>query len=282
MSDPARTTGILKLAAVVAVSVYVTGLAVVTLHLARYGIGGMGLFHADYLLAGTIATVPLVVVAFLVAVVVALLQRQLAARAAGGIPRASGSFVKRRDVVVGVLGATIGMLATARYLVSFVGSRFGEDVTAPLELGELTVIGLVVLGFVAALSWGVGLARYARTDDPGDRPYRVLGVGLTAIALLGYIGYFTSAVYPRLPAAAGGGAPTAVHLLMTEESTPGAVGAALRGVPAGPVCRHRLLFTGPATYVIVDPRDSTNGIAVSRGLVAAVRTVTGRVEPCAR
>lgn len=282
MSDTARAAGILRIAAAVAGGLYLVGLAVVSLHLARYGIGGIGLFQTEYLLAGVMATVPLVLVAFLVAVVVALLQRQLAARTPGGIPRASGSFVKRRDVVVGVLGATIGMLATARFFVTFVGQRFAEDVTTPLSVGELMVIGLVVLGFVAALAWGVGLARYARTDEPADLPYRVLGIGLTVVALLGYIGYFTDSVYPRIPAAAGGGAPTAVHLLMTSDSTPGALGAALRGVPAGPVCRHRLLFAGEEAYVIVDPRDSTNGIAVARDLVAAVRTVTGRVEPCAR
>ncbi len=281
MSDSARAKGILIVVAAVAAGVYVMGVAVVSLHLARYGVGGMGLFQAEYLLAGVMAMVPLVVVAFLVAVVVALLQRQLV-RVPGGIPRASGSFVKRRDVVVGVLGATIGMLATARFFATFVGTRFAEDVTAPLSVAELTVIGLVVLGFVAALAWGVGLARYARTDDPGDLPYRILGIGLAVVALLGYVGYFTDSVYPRIPAAAGGGAPTAVHLLMTSDSAPGALGSALRGVPAGLVCRHRLLFAGEEAYVIVDPRDSTNGIAVARDLVAAVRTVTGRVEPCAR
>jgi hypothetical protein len=282
VSDSTRVKGTLIVVAGVAAGVYLMGVAVVSLHLARYGVGGMGLFQAEYLLAGVMATVPLVIVAFLVAVVVALLQRQMAARVPGGVPRASGSFVKRRDVVVGVLGATIGMLATARFFATFVGHRFAEDVTAPLSVGELTVIGFVVLGFVAALAWGVGLARYARTDDPGDLPYRILGIGLTVVALLGYIGYFTDSLYPRIPAAAGGGAPTAVHLLMTSDSTPGALGSALRGVPAGPVCRHRLLFAGEEAYVIVDPRDSTNGIAVARDLVAAVRTVTGRVEPCAR
>ena len=41
------------------------------------------------------------------------------------ITGASGSFVKRRDMVVGVLSATIGMLGIARFLLAFLGDLDG-------------------------------------------------------------------------------------------------------------------------------------------------------------
>lgn len=282
MSDSARPQGLVKIVVAAVAAVYAIGLTVVTLHLAKYGVADMGLLQAQYILAGVMALIPLVAVAFLIGVAVALVQHQLAGRTPGGLPRASGSFVKRRDMVVGVLGATIGILAIARFFLAFVSDRFSEDVTTPLGLGELLVIALTVLGFVAAIAWGVGIARYARTDQPADLPYRVLGWSLALAGAIGYVGYFTNSVFPRVPAAAGGGAPTAVHLVMRSDSAPGTLAAAMRGLPQDAACRHKLLFATEEAYIIIDPRDSTNGIEIARELVAAVRTVTGRVEPCAR
>jgi hypothetical protein len=264
-----------------ACAVYVTGLAVVTLHLARYGVAHIGLAQTQFVLAGVMALVPIVGVSFIVAVVVALLQHEMAGKAPAGVPRASGSFVKRRDMVVGVLSATIGILAIARFLLGFMSDRISEDITTPLSFGEVMVIGLATLGFVTAIALGAGIARYARTDQPGDTPYRVLGWSLAMAAVIGYIGYFTNDVFPRVPAAAGGGAPTAVHIVMKSDSEPVGLAAAMRGLPQDAACRHRLLFTTRDAFIIVDPRDSTNGIEISRDQVAAVRTVTGRVEPCA-
>ena len=125
-------------------------------------------------------------------------------------------------------------------------------------------------------------ARFARTDQPADTPYRVLGWSLALAAGIGYVGYFTNSVFPRVPAAAGGGAPTAVHILMRSDSAPMGLAAAIRGLPQDAACRHRLLFATQDAYIVVDPRDSTNAIEISRDLVAAMRSVTGRVEPCAR
>jgi len=260
--------------------VYAIGLTVVTLHLAKYGIANVGVLQAQFIMAGVMALIPIVAVAFIVAVVVALLQHELSGRAPAGV-RASGSFVKRRDMVVGVLGATIGILGIARFFLGFVAKR-SEDIAAPLQFGNLLIIGLAVLGFVTAIAWGVGIARYARTDQPGDTPYRVLGWSLALAAGIGYVGYFTDSVFPRVPAAAGGGAPTAVHILMRSDSAPMGLAAAIRGLPQDAACRHRLLFATQDAYIVVDPRDSTNAIEISRDLVAAMRSVTGRVEPCAR
>lgn len=281
MTDSARPQGWVRYVVAAIGGVYAIGLAVVTLHLAKYGVANVGLVHAQFVLAGVMALVPIVGVAFLVAVVVALLQHELGGRAPAGVPRASGSFVKRRDMVVGVLGATIGILGIARFFLAFIGDR-SQDVTAPLEFGDLLVITLAVLGFVAAIGWGVGIARYARTDQPADTPYRVLGWSLAFAGGIGYLGYFTSSVFPRVPAAAGGGAPTAVHMVMRSDSAPMGLAAAMRGLPQDAACRHRLLFATDQAYIIIDPRDSTNAIEIPRDMVAAMRSVTGRVEPCAR
>jgi hypothetical protein len=281
VTDPGRPQVVVKAVVAAATLVYVIGLAVVTLHLAKYGIANVGLVQAQFVPAGVMALVPIVAVAFLVAVVVALMQHELSGRFATGVPRASGSFVKRRDMVVGVLGAIIGILGIARFFFGFVGAR-SDDVTAPLSVGEILIVGLAVLGFVAAIAWGVGIARYARTEQPADMPYRVLGWSLALAGVIGYIGYFTSSVFPRVPAAAGGGAPTAVHIVMRSDSEPVSLAAAMRGLPQDAACRHRLLFATRDSYIVVDPRDSTNAIEIARELVAAVRSVTGRVEPCAR
>jgi hypothetical protein len=184
-------------------------------------------------------------------------------------------------MVVGVLGATIGILGIARYFLGFLGER-SEDISSPLQFGDVLVTGLAVLGFVAAIAWGTGIARYARTDQPADMPYRVLGWSLALAAGVGYVGYFTSSIFPRVPAAAGGGAPTAVHMVMRADSAPGTLASAMRGLAQDAACRHKLLFATRDAYIVVDPRDSTNAIEISRDLVAAVRSVTGRVEPCAR
>lgn len=280
MTDSARPQGWVRYVVAAIGGVYAIGLAVVTLHLAKYGVANVGLVHGQFVLAGVMTLVPIVGVAFLVALVVALLQHELAGRAPG-VPRASGSFVKRRDMVVGVLGATIGILGIARFFLAFISDR-SEDVTTPLHFGDLLVVTLAVLGFVAAIGWGVGIARYARTDQPADTPYRVLGWSLAFAAGIGYLGYFTSHVFPRVPAAAGGGAPTAVHMIMRSDSAPLGLAAAMRGLPPDAACRHRLLFATDQAYIIIDPRDSTNAIEIPRDLVAAMRSVTGRVEPCAR
>ena len=281
MTDSARPQGWVRYVVAAIGGIYAIGLAVVTLHLAKYGVANVGLMHAQFVLAGVMALVPIVGVAFMVAVVVALLQHELGGRAVAGVPRASGSFVRRRDMVVGVLGATIGILGIARFFLSFLGDR-SEDITTPIQFGELVVIALAVLGFVAAIAWGVGIARYARTDQPGDTPYRVLGWSLAFAAGIGYLGYFTSHVFPRVPAAAGGGAPTAVHMVMRSDSEPLGLAAAMRGLEQDAACRHRLLFATEESYIVIDPRDSTNAIEISRDLVAAMRSVTGRVEPCTR
>lgn len=282
MTDTARSQGLVKIVFASACAVYSIGLAVVTLHLARYGVAHVGLAQTQFVLAGVMALVPIVAVSFVVAVVVALLQHELAGKAPAGVPRASGSFMKRRDMVVGVLSATIGMLAIARFLLGFLSERVSEDVTAPLAFGEVIVIGLATLGFVAAMALGTGIARYARTDLRADTPYRVLGWALAMASVIGYIGYFTNNVFPRIPAAAGGGAPTAIHIVMKSDSEPVGLAAAMRGLAQDAACRHRLLFATRDAFIIVDPRDSTNGIEIARDQVAAVRTVTGRVEPCAR
>jgi hypothetical protein len=263
--------------------VYVVGLAVVSLHLSRYGVFGLSLAQADYLLAGVWALVPLVVVGTIAGVVTALvLQEQAAHTGAGGVVRGSGSFSKRRDMVIGVLAVTLGMVLMALYLTSFVGGRSAEDMIEPFGAGELLAIGVATLGFLLAVALGTGVALFARSQHPVDVPYRVLGVMLAVTALIAYIGYFTDTVYPRIPSAVGGGAPTAVHMVMKSDSTPGMLASVMRGLANEAACRHRLLFANNTEYIIVDPRDSTNGIEVGRELVAAVRTVTGRVEPCAR
>jgi hypothetical protein len=185
-------------------------------------------------------------------------------------------------MVMGVLGVTLGMLVMALFLLAFVNARAGEDLADALSFGELLLVGVVTLGFLLALGGGVWLASYARTADSADANYRLLGTILAVTSLIAYLGYFTDAIYPRIPSAAGGGAPTPVHLVMKSDSSPGLLGSVMRGLPTDAACRHRLLFADQQEYIIVDPRDSTNGVEVSRDLVAAVRTVTGRVEPCAR
>jgi hypothetical protein len=262
--------------------VYVVGLAVVTLHLARYGVFGVGLAEAQYLLAGMWALGPLVVVGFITGVGVALVMHRRASRAAGVPPRASGSFTTNRDMVIGVLGVTLGMLVMALFLLAFVGARTTEDLNGSFSFGQLMLAGLVTLGFLVAFGWGAGTTMYARSSEVGDIPYRALGIMLAVTSLIAYLGYFTDAIYPRIPSAVGGGAPTAVHMVMKGESATGLLGSVMRGLPTDAACRHRLLWVDREEYIIVDPRDSTNGVEIARDLVAAVRTVTGRVEPCAR
>jgi hypothetical protein len=259
---------------------YVVGLAVITLHLARYGVFGLDLVQAEYLLAGVWALVPLVVVGFLGGVVIALVLQERASRGSTGGPRMSGSFGSRRDMVLGVLAVTLGMVIMAIFLLSFVSGRTDEDMVA-FSLSDLFMIGLATLGFLAAAALGSGIAMFARSTQSVDVPYRWLGVMLAITASMAYLGYFTDTVFPRIPSAVGGGAPTAVHMVMKTDSAPGMLTSVLRGLANEAACRHRLLFANGSEYIIVDPRDSTNGIEVSRDLVAAVRTVTGRVEPCA-
>jgi hypothetical protein len=260
---------------------YVVGLAVVSLHLARYGVFGLGLAQAEYLLAGVWALVPLGVVGFMVVALGALVMQERG-RLAGAGARASGSFASRRNMVIGVLAVSLGMLIMGLYLLSFVADRSAEDLVPPLSFADALVVGVVTLGFLVACGLGVGITMFARSTQTVDIPYRVLGVALAITALLAYIGYFTDTVYPRIPSAVGGGAPTAVHMVMRGDSMPGALRAVMRGIANEAACRHRLLFSSGNEYIIVDPRDSTNGIEVAKELVAAVRTVTGRVEPCAR
>jgi len=281
VTQTTRLEGFARRAVALLAMVYVVGLAVVTLHLARYGVFGVGLAEGQYLLAGIWALVPLVVVGFLVSVATALVLHERAGRAAGGAARVSGSFAKRRDMVIGVLGVTLGMLLMTLFLLSFAGARSADDLAQAFTLGELIVAALVTLGFVAAFAWGVGMTMLARSAESVDAPYRMLGIMLAATALIAYIGYFTDTIYPRIPSAVGGGAPTAVHMVMKSDSSPGTLGSVMRGLATDAACRHRLLFANGNEYIIVDPRDSTNGIEVARELVAAVRTVTGRVEPCA-
>jgi hypothetical protein len=276
-----RAEGLTRIAAAVLGALYVVGLCVVTLHLARYGVSGAGLVQAQYVLTGVLAAAPLVAVVTVAAIVVALALHESRDAALPG-QRPSGRFTGRPRFVLGVLGGTVGMVGLAAFFLSFVGDRFADDVTAPFSLGEVLVIAMIVLGFAFAIGWGALIVSLAPPGGRTTAPSTALGLVLAVAATLGYLGYFTSTIYPRVPAAAGGGAPTPVHIVLKSDSAPGSLTTVLRGLPFDAVCRHRLLYATPASVIIVDPRDSTNGIAISRELVAAVRAVTGRVEPCAR
>lgn len=280
MTAPRLETIALRAVAGVVV-VYALGLSVVMLHLVRYGVYNPGLVQPQYLLTGIWVLVPLVVIGFIATAVTALVLRPNQAQR-GGEARSTGSFVRPRDMVIGVLGVTLGMLALAVFFLEFVSDRSSEDAGASFGAGELLFVGVVVLGFLAAMAWGVGIALFARTAQTTDMLYRGLGLGLAIAALIAYIGYFTDVIYPRIPSAAGGGAPTAVQMVLKADSSPTTFGSVLRGLPTEAACRHRLLFANAQNFIIVDPRDSNNGIEISRDLVAAMRTVTGRVEPCAR
>jgi len=275
-----RLEALVRRAIALVLVAYVVGLAVVTLHLARYGVFGVGLAKSQYLLAGVLALVPLVVDGFLVVVIVSLVMQ----RRAGKIPpgRMSGSFRTRRDMAAGVLGVTLGMLVMTVFLLAFVSRRSAEDVLPSLSIGDMVVAAIVTLGFLAAFVLGAGITMYAKSTETIDVPYRILGITLAITAFIAYIGYFTDTLYPRIPSAVGGGAPTAIQLVLKNDSVPGVLPSVMRGLANDAACRHRLLFADNNELIVLDPRDSTNGIEVSRELVAAVRTVTGRVEPCAR
>jgi hypothetical protein len=84
-----------------------------------------------------------------------------------------------------------------------------------------------------------------------DLLFGIVTSATALVALLGYIGYFTSSIYPRIPAVVGGGETIRVQLILKDEPAIAPLMKLLgESSPYQFHCAHRLLFATDKTYIV--------------------------------
>src|SRR5262245_45468550 len=226
--------------------IYALGLAVVTLHLARYGASGLGFLQEQYVLAGMWALLPLGAIGFVFAVIVAAALEEF-----GEVQHDPTVTAARRwRIVAGKLwqaakvsgawfiiaGFFLGFLTPRAYGLASIGSW------------ALVKIGLQVAGFAAVLAIMTigGLASFVAAGKRNPVVGTVL-LGTALFVLLGYLGFFTASVYPLIPAALGGGQPRRIQILLKSDDASAAALLDTRSAGA-PLPEHRLLFASDKAY----------------------------------
>jgi hypothetical protein len=298
-----KIEGFGKAAVAVLGVVYALGLVVVTLHLAQYGVSGLGLLREQYVLAGVWALFPLGAVVFILSVIVASIpeiEGPSKPSAPGSLAKAPGTggeepnkaaisisqrfgtfwtkFRRLASRLRSVATLAFGWILIPLFFLGFVSHYFSAGGASPFQLGELLRIALKVMGFcfaIAVLAFG-GYWSLVRMSDYHHVFRGAVFCGTAMMAVLGYIGYFTASVYPRIPAAVGGGRPTRVQLLLKVDSSAESLSTVLypgpNSLPPPLSTQHLLLFTTDATYIVIDPSNAQRTIEVSKDLIAAVRT----------
>lgn len=273
-----------KVTAAGAAIIYILGLVVVTLHLGRYGASGLGLLHEQYVVAGLWVLVPPLVAALLMsaAFVAAMTESQ---------PDEKSRFPRWLNALFAVLGVVVGYPVIAGYFLSFV-----SGVSVGISTADLVWIGATATFFAviatAFLAGGVSLLSSQANH------YRVMGLGLVVFSIfpiLGYVGYFTKDVYPKIPASLGGGQSERIRILLGSEKNENTT------IPAPPKVEgeiklqdlnlikvrnpvqdflsdstgysgeYELLFVTNDAYIVVDPVDSKKALEIKKGMVSAVR-----------
>ena len=271
----ATVEGLGKAAVAVLGIIYALGLAVVTLHLARYGASGLGLLQEQYVLAGVWALLPLGAIGFVCAAIVGAAFQEFGRLDADPTSTRRQRWVMIAGKVMQGFFAALAWLLTAGFFLGFVTPQISDPSAASLGGWTFLTIAAKVAGFAAVLALfvigGLGLIVGEENRNP------VLGTVILSTALfvlLGYLGYFTASVYPLIPAAVGGGQPRRIHILLKSGTAEASAAALLRGTPGQePLSEHRLLFTTDKSYIVVDPSDPHRAIEIPKDLVTAVRTV---------
>ena len=255
--------------------IYALGLAVVTLHLARYGASGLGLLQEQYVLAGMWALLPLGAIGFVCAVIAGTAFEEFWRMDADpASTRKQRWLMIGRKVRQGVFAA-LGWLLVAGFFLGFVIPPIaGSGITA-LGGWTLLTIAAKVAGFAAALALFVIAGLGSIVGEGKQNP--VLGtvmLGTALFVLLGYVGFFTASVYPLIPATVGGGQPRRIQILLRSSAADASAAALLRGAALSTsLSEHLLLFATDKAYIVVDPGDPHRAIEIPKELVTAVRTI---------
>lgn len=227
MSDPTRTErvtkrveAVLKSGALLTGLLYATGLLVSSLHLGRYGVSPFGLLRVEYIFAGAWYITPIIVGALAASAYVAYFQITLRE-----VPRPNGAAQVHfwRKAGIGFYVFLVGsFLLAVLAVVFYIAARelFDLGLTDYLVVVSkqlpIALAFTVALAAVAVYSWMFIVL--ATAGPPRDRLAFAAGSGL-ALAILGtllvgYTCYFTFSLFPRIPAAVGGGKPVAVQFIM--------------------------------------------------------------------
>ena len=236
-------------AAIVAV-IYLFGFLVNALHLGKYGVSGIGLLRVRYVLAGVWVTLPFVALAMITAMIAYVVTFEYDSKE----PRTRRWHMKK-------LGSVLTSLAGFAIILSLVLSYVWSQVpiTAVHERGVRAAIGPLAL--LAMLIWFFGAVIYAAVThriDESPRLELVTAVGFSTfliIAVLAYLVYFASRVYPHLPAVLGGGAPLPVQFVLKGPST------------LQPKKPYELLLVTDSAVVV---RDGDHAIEVSRDAIETI------------
>jgi hypothetical protein len=267
--------GLGKAAVAVLGLIYALGLAVVTLHLARYGASGLGLLQEQYVLAGMWALLPLGAIGFVCAVIGGTAFEEF-----GRMEADPASTRKQRWLMIGRkvrqgVFAALGWLIVAGFFLGFVAPPIAGSGIDALGRWTLLAIAAKVAGFAAALALFVTAGLRSIVGEERRNP--VLGtvmLGTALFVLLGYLGFFTASVYPLIPATIGGGQPRRVQILLRSDAAEASAAALLRGAALPTLLSERLLlFANDKAYIVVDPGDPHRAIEIPKDLVTAVRTV---------
>jgi hypothetical protein len=303
MTTAADYERIARLAAYVLAVVYTTGVGVVSLRLAQFGITGMGLLREQYIFAGTWALLPLVAISVIVGTLVgfAIQMYRLETRRTNGTSqvgppeagsadsvntthtsndskawtRRLGDFRRTLPRIAALVNAAGRAIWTTLFWVVLAAGMFSYAVNkaVPAATSEITIVEVLVTGgkialFAAAIGF-FGAVAVDTLRATKDKWNYALGAALTmttAILVVGYLSFFAVSIYARIPSSIGGGGETHVRLVLNVDLKE----ATRLGIPTD---RAKLLFVTSDMYYIVSPRDSTRALGIPRTAILSMETL---------
>jgi hypothetical protein len=97
---------------------------------------------------------------------------------------------------------------------------------------------------------------------------RGLTLGLFVASVVGYFGFFAHEIYGRIPSTLGGGMPTHVRFVFSDDSMVRKASVLSSAVSIADTTQYELLFSTEKAYVILNPHDSLSSVEIPKDKVA--------------
>lgn len=264
-----------KLMGMLVATIYVVGVVVVNLRLARFGISGMGLLREQYIYAGVLAVLPVLTISITVAMfsgfTIDLYRGDIALETLRG--KTSHTKWDHAWTATRAVGkatqATAMAIAIAGTLFTVAINSAIPGATQPVITREVLVKSGQIALFAAGIG-GLGAGAVALFRTTGNIWNYVLASAcalVTAILVLAYLSFFAVSIYARIPSEFGGGAETKVRLLLNMDA------AQARQFKLADDATVRLLFVTNSMYYVISPNDASRAVGLSSEAVIGIETL---------
>lgn len=268
-------TSLTRVLALFVGGLYATGVCVHAVHTARFGAIEFPLLRIQYVIAGAWALVPFVVGAFLMSLLVLIGFAKI--KDEGG-PRESvfKELSRRFWIVVGTLVYFAFAILLIALALSFVPIGFRLEGIGAGESAGLFLVGLFAFGMAQDVYGRFTDSKGTEDDQRGVKCVVSGGVSLLLFAV--YLSLFTTILYPRIPQAAGGGAPTTVRLLLNAQGRASDVGGVLGLEGESSWTPSQQLLAETDDELVLEARNASTTLRVSKDVVSIIEVSSDSTE----